>query len=225
MLKKSTSLFAWVITLLIPFVLLMLGARLLMTPLFLEVEYRLPGFPADSYGFSQADRLRWARPSVEYLVNSAPITFLATLSFEDGQPIYNERELSHMLDVKNVVQLLLKLWYLALLLLVGLGIWAWKANWLPTYQAGLRRGGLLTAALLLGLGAFAAISFWQFFAWFHSLFFSGDSWLFAYSDTLIRLFPIRFWQDAVAWIGGFALVSGLGLGLGLKPKTQTGVIV
>lgn len=218
MLKKSTGLFAWVVTLLVPYVLLMLGARLLMTPVFLEVEYRLPGFPPDSYGFTQADRLRWARPSVEYLVNSAPIAFLADLTFESGQPIYNERELSHMLDVKNVVQLLLKLWYLALALLIGLGIWAWRGDWLPGYLTGLRRGGRLTSALLLGLGAFAAISFWQFFAWFHSLFFSGDSWLFSFSDTLIRLFPIRFWQDAVAWIGGFAFVVGLLLGFGLKPK-------
>jgi integral membrane protein (TIGR01906 family) len=123
-----------------------------------------------------------------------------------------------MLDVKNVVQLILKLWYLALALLIGLGIWAWRGDWLPGYLTGLRRGGLLTSALLLGLGAFAAISFWQFFAWFHSLFFSGDSWLFSFSDTLIRLFPIRFWQDAVAWIGGFAFVVGLLLGFGLKPK-------
>ena len=218
MLKKSTGLFAWVATLLVPYVLLMLGARLLMTPIFLEVEYRLPGFPPDSYGFTQADRLRWARPSVEYLVNSAPISFLGDLTFDNGQPIYNERELSHMLDVKNVVQLLLNLWYVALALLIGLGIWAWRGDWLPGYLTGLRRGGLLTSALLLGLGAFAAISFWQFFAWFHSLFFSGDSWLFSFSDTLIRLFPIRFWQDAVAWIGGFAFVMGLLLGFGLKPK-------
>jgi len=224
MLKKIAPLLSWVVTLLIPLVLLMLGARLLMTSFFLEVEYRLPGFPADDYGFSLADRLRWAGPSVTYLVNSAPISFLADLHFDNGQPIYNERELSHMLDVKNVVQLLLKIWYLALVVLAGLGIWAWRSGWLSEYQAGWRRGGFLTVGLLIALGTFASISFWQFFSWFHSLFFSGDSWLFAYSDTLIRLFPIRFWQDAVIGIGGLAVILGLILAFGLKPKANPGVI-
>jgi integral membrane protein (TIGR01906 family) len=74
------------------------------------------------------------------------------------------------------------------------------------------------------LGLFASISFWQFFSWFHSLFFKGDSWLFAYSDTLIRLFPIRFWQDAVIGIVGLALLLGLALAFGLKPKAKPGVI-
>ena len=56
--------------------------------------------------------------------------------------------------------------------------------------------------------------FWSFFGWFHSLFFSANTWLFEYSDTLIRLFPIRFWQDtflAAAAIGtGGWFVAGCG---------------
>lgn len=202
--------------LLVPFTLIMLGARLLMTPLFPEIEYRLPGFPADPYGFTLEDRLHWARPSIEYLLNSADLSFLAELRFADGTPIYNERELQHMLDVKNVVQMLLRVWYAHLALLVLLGLWAWRSGQMTSFRAGLRWGGFLTVALLIALGAFAAISFLQFFAWFHSLFFEGDSWIFRYDDTLIRLFPLRFWQDAVLYIVSFAMLSGLALGLGLK---------
>jgi integral membrane protein (TIGR01906 family) len=218
--NKITLVLSWVTTLLVPLALLMLGVRLLMTPLFLETEYRMPGFPEDGYGFTLQDRLMWSGPSVEYLVNGEEIGFLAGLQFDNGQPIYNERELSHMHDVKNVVQNLLKIWYIDLALLVCLGLWAWRGAWLADYLLGLKRGGFLTVALLLALGGFASISFWQFFTWFHSLFFSGDSWLFSYSDTLIRLFPIRFWEDAVAWIGGFTLLVGLALGFGLKPKSK-----
>jgi len=60
--------------------------------------------------------------------------------------------------------------------------------------------------------------FWNFFAGFHSLFFEGDSWLFLYSDTLIRLFPLRFWQDAFLLAAVIALGCGVGLGLGLRTK-------
>jgi len=44
--------------------------------------------------------------------------------------------------------------------------------------------------------------------------------MFAYSDTLIRLFPVRFWQDCFIYVGGFALVVGLALIFGLKPKVK-----
>jgi integral membrane protein (TIGR01906 family) len=218
--QKLSLLLSWLVTVLVPLALLMLGVRLLMTPLYLEAEYRMPGFPEDSFGFTLQDRLEWSKPSVEYLLNGAGVDFLAKLQFDNGRPIYNERELSHMADVKKVVQMLLKLWVVDLVLLALLGLWAWRGNWRADYLWGWKRGGLLTAGLLIAMAAFAAVSFWQFFTWFHSLFFSGDSWLFEFSDTLIRLFPIRFWQDAVMYIGGFSILLGLLIGFGLKPKSK-----
>jgi integral membrane protein (TIGR01906 family) len=217
---RTTPFLSWIVAILIPLALTMLSVRLLMTPLFLEAEYRMPGFPEDAYGFGLQDRLQWAKPSMEYLLNSQGIDFLGALKFAGGQPIYNERELSHMADVKGVVQMLLKAWYADWILLVLFGMWAWLGGWWAGYLLGWKRGGLLTAAVLILLAIFASISFWQFFAWFHSLFFKGDTWLFEFSDTLIRLFPIRFWQDAVAYIGGFSILAGLGLGFGLKPIRQ-----
>ena len=219
-LKQLASVFAWITTLFIPMAIIMLGVRILMTPMFLDVEYRMPGFPDDRYGFGMQDRLKWSKPSVEYLVNGAGIDYLANLKFADGQPIYNERELSHMADVKGVVQLLLKIWYVDLLVLIGFGFVSRYIGLWAEYLVGWKRGGFLTVVLLVALGVFASTSFWEFFAWFHSLFFSGNTWLFEYSDTLIRLFPIRFWEDAVAYIGGFSLIMGLILGFGLKPESK-----
>lgn len=55
-----------------------------------------------------------------------------------------------------------------------------------------------------------------FFVAFHSLFFEGNSWLFLFSDTLIRLFPVRFWQDAFLLAAVIALGGGAALGWGFK---------
>lgn len=206
-----------------PLALIGLAVRILLTPLFYTVEYNLPWFPADEYGFTKQDRLQWAKPSVAYLVNSAGISYLGDLQFEDGTPIYNERELKHMQDVKLVVQGFLRVWYAALAILGMLALLAWRYDLLSEYLNGLRRGGwwMIGLAGALGLIAGAGILlnpniFWAFFSWFHTLFFEGDTWLFAYSDTLIRLFPIRFWQDAVLWAAVIALGGGLALALGLK---------
>lgn len=211
------SVLSWLVTVLAPLVIIMLGVRLLLTPVFLPIEYSMPGFPADTYGFTFEDRVRWGTPSLTYLINDRGIEALAELKFEDGNSIYNQRELTHMKDVKSALQMLLTVWNGALLLLAGLGIWAWRAGWSDDYRAGWRRGGFLTIFLLVAFAIFAATSFWEFFSWFHSIFFKGDTWLFPYSDTLIRLFPIRFWEDCFIYIGVFALLVGLALGFGLRP--------
>lgn len=78
--------------------------------------------------------------------------------------------------------------------------------------------GAVAVVVLVGMFMLPDL-FWAFFEGFHSLFFEGDSWLFLYSDTLIRLFPLRFWQDTFLFAAGIAVLGGFGLALGIKTKT------
>ncbi|MEZ0396385.1 MAG: TIGR01906 family membrane protein [Anaerolineales bacterium] len=208
----------WLVASLTPPALVFLALRLLLTPVFLQIEYRLPGFPPDAYGFTFEERLHYARLSLEYLLNDADITFLGDLEFPSGEKVFNARELRHMADVKNVVRPALWVGYGAWLTLIGLGIWARRGGWWATYRTALRRGGWATVGLVVLIGLGAAISFSEFFVIFHALFFEGDSWLFLYSDTLIRLFPMRFWQDAFSIAGLIALGGGLALGWSRTPR-------
>jgi len=216
---------SWLVTIIIPMALLGLAIRVLLLPVFFQLEYNMPYFPPDEYGFTKEDRLKWAPYAVNYLINSADISYLGDLKFEDGSPLYNERELSHMQDVKNVTQGALRLWYLSLALLAVLGIWAWFGWWWQYYLLGLQRGGWLMVGLAILIGTIVLVGiavnpnvFDEFFVLFHSLFFQGNSWLFYFSDTLIRLFPIRFWEDAFLLAAVIALGGGLALALGIKPK-------
>jgi len=220
--NKLSSILSYLTTLLTPIFLLGLGLRILLTPLFYNAEYRLPWFPPDTYGFTIEDRLRWAPYAVDYLLNNADISYLGNLTFEDGNPLYNERELGHMQDVKVVTKGALRVWYVAVVALAGLGLWAWYGKWWQAYRQGLRRGGWLMIGLVVAIGLFGAVAFWQFFTLFHSLFFEGDSWLFLFSDTLIRLFPMQFWQDAFLWAGVISVGGALALALGLKERSSRG---
>ncbi len=218
--ERFTPILSWIVALLVPFFLILTGLRLLLTPVFPEIEYRMPAFPADEYGFTMQDRLHWSKIAVQYLVNNADITYLSALRFSDGTPVYNERELRHMIDVKRVVKGALNLWYTASGLLILLGLWAWRGKWWPAYRRGFRRGGWITLGIMGAILLFALVSFWNFFVFFHKIFFQGDTWLFLFSDTLIRLFPLRFWQDVFLLEGVLVLGGALGLALGLKPKTN-----
>lgn len=216
--KILSIVLSWLITILIPLALTFLGLRLLLTHVFPQIEYRLPGFPKDDFGFNLQDRLKWSKISIDYLTNNASISFLGDLTFPDGTGLFNDRELSHMQDVKNVVKPVLWIGYGDWFLLVGLGLWACFGDWWRQYVRGVWRGGLLMLGLVVLIGIFASINFWQFFTDFHGLFFTGNSWQFLYSDTLIRLFPLRFWQDAFLFAGIIDVIGGLAFGLGLLSK-------
>lgn len=198
-----------VIAVIVPFFLIMSAVRVLISPLFLQIEYRSPAFPPDVYGFSQADRLYWSRFAVDYLVNHAGIEYLGDLRFPNGLPLYNERELDHMVDVKNLVQAMIRVWRLLLALLLALGGWAWLGKWSGSYWRGISNGGWATIAAISLILISVVISFNSLFTNFHRIFFTGDSWMFAWSDTLIRLFPLRFWRDAFIMMGMFTISGAL----------------
>lgn len=221
----NTTNSSWVIRLasllvviLVPVALILTSVRLLLTPAFVHVEYRTPFFPPDNYGFSQEDRLFWSMIALDYLLNDQGIAFLGDLRFEDGTPVYNERELGHMLDVKQVVGSALIVWYGSLIGLLVLGLWAWLGKWVDQFRRACMRGGWLTVILVGVIVSAVVVGFGVFFVFFHEVFFDPGTWIFRFSDTLIRLFPERFWRDTFLWIGGLSIAGGLLLALGLRPR-------
>ncbi|MEJ2601405.1 MAG: TIGR01906 family membrane protein [Anaerolineales bacterium] len=200
---------SWVVTLLVPAALCLTAVRAMMTPLYLQFEYNSPGFPADPYGFTKTDRLYWSNIALDYLLNNAGISFLGDLRFKDGSPVYNERELRHMVDVKNTVKGALTVWVVSLVLLVVLRVWAWRGGWMDAFRIGMVRGGWLTVVLLAGILLFVLLGFGVFFVLFHDVFFQPGTWMFLYSDTLIRLFPERFWRDIFIIVGLLTIAGAL----------------
>jgi len=198
------------LTISVPILLVLLSARLVMTPLFLTIEYGRPGFPEDEYGFTREDRLDLAPYALNYLINNADIAYLGDLTFPDGTPLYNERELQHMEDVQIVTRAAFSFLLIAGLGAIAASFFLWR-NPATRYalRNGLFNGAILTLSLILAITV-AAVGAWDFFfTTFHSLFFESGTWRFLYSDTLIRLFPEQFWFDASLTIGGLTVVGAL----------------
>lgn len=234
-----SNLFRLVVIVLMPLVFVLTNVRALLTPIYVNWEYNLPDFPADPYRFTTADRLKYSAVALEFLLNDAGIEFLGNQRFPEGvtapfesQPyyetrdetyMYNDRELKHMVDVKRVVKAALNVWAIGTFLwLVAVIALAWQPETRPVLRSGLLIGAGATVGLLVALGLYVAIGFDAFFVQFHLVFFEGNSWLFLWSDTLIRLFPEKFWYDAFLWIAGGtvaeAALLAAGAWFGLKAK-------
>jgi integral membrane protein (TIGR01906 family) len=199
------SLLTLFITLAVPVVLVLISVRLVMSPMFLGYEYNRPDFPVDAYGITREERLTYGPLAIDYLLSDAGIEVLASQTFADGTLLYTPLELQHMEDVKVVTRTAFNL---LVILLMLLGINAFfllrsRNQWtrIKAFWQGIFNGGLLTLGLIVTIVLGAIFAWDYFFVTFHRLFFADGTWVFLYSDTLIRLFPERLWFDAALLIG------------------------
>ena len=203
----------WLIVLALPVILIVGVVRALTWPWLPAWEYSRAGFPPDTYGMPAEERLWLARECVNFLNLPADLERLGRLRLEDGSMAFNAGELAHMADVKQLYDRLTSGALLALVMMIAAS-WALRRRGEAAALWGaLSDGGLLTLLALLGVGGLMLTSWDTFFVGLHGLFFTAGTWRFAYSDTLIRLFPARFWQDAGIWVAGTVAVISFALAL------------
>lgn len=198
-----------------------------------KYEYSKPDFPHDLDGMlpetavdrelvplSQAQRLELVLVAAAYLESWQPakeaIAMLAVQKLPHIEtPLYNQRELTHMIDVKHLTDAIR--WVaLVTAVIVGssLGFLLARPQTRQLAYLSLGQGGLLTCALLTGLTAFIFFGWGFFFYQFHGLLFPSGSWTFDATDGLIRLYPERFFFDVGVVISGGALLWGVLTALG-----------
>ncbi|MBA4384467.1 MAG: hypothetical protein C0410_07000, partial [Anaerolinea sp.] len=86
---------------------------------------------------------------------------------------------------------------------------AWRLGWTSQFWKAVSLGGWLTLGMIGLILVGTVINFDALFTGFHTLFFTGSTWLFYTNDTLIRLFPEKLWSDAFTFMGVFTLATGV----------------
>lgn len=211
------------VVVLIPLILILGSIRILTSDAYLGYEYNKPGFPPDLFGFSMDERLKLGSAGLLYVREPLPIGYLAEQKIKD-KPAFNDRELSHMEDVQRVFQLAWKVG-LVILALFGLAFAYLGVNPKRHFHlaSALQTGGVLAAGMITLIGLLAIVGWEKWFTVFHTLFFQPGTWTFAFSDTLIRLYPMQFWFDSALTVAGFNLIGGIIIGLiGKYWKSQIG---
>ena len=202
------------IPILVPAILVVNCIRVLANDWYIHFEYAKPDFPPDAYGFTPEQRTELALTGLHSVLpqDGAGIDLLRRERQPNGDPAFNERELGHMQDVRSLIGQVYPLHLIALaaiaVLALGLGRSAQMKRVVPR---ALQAGAILTLLIAAGLIAYILINFQTFFTQFHQLFFEGDTWQFQFTDTLIRLYPVRFWSDAATYIGVGTVAQALAL--------------
>ena len=197
--QSLLKLFCFLISLLVPAALLLGGLTRSISPTYPHQVYQF--LPADEQGLTQAERLDLALITLAYLQHPEPaataVRFLESQRLPGtNQPLYNERELAHLVDVKQLTDRL-NLWSENLNWLLGLSLlalFAWPPTRLQAVKT-LQNGAALSYFLLLAFLSLITFFWPLFFYAFHHGFFPPGSWSFAGTDTLIRLFPEAFWVN------------------------------
>jgi integral membrane protein (TIGR01906 family) len=164
-----------------------------------------------------------ARDIVAYFETSPRSALLDVRVEQNGEqvPLFNQKEVLHMRDVRNLFQSVFHLQELAFVYAVGyvVAVFIWSR------ERSLRRlarlatiAGALTA-LLLAVSAIAVmVGFDQLFTEFHVISFANDFWqLDPARDHLIQMFPQGFWFDVTLGVvvmtvleGGLLAAAGMG---------------
>jgi integral membrane protein (TIGR01906 family) len=179
--------------------ILLTGPLLLFAPPFVSFEQGRHDVPA-LLGTDQATVDRATSSMLGDLLFDGD--FAASIT-DDGAPVLDAAERSHMRDVGGVVRALVLVELLAVLLVV--------VGWVLLRGAPAQRGSaMLRAAAGIGalavvLAAFFGLAFEAAFSAFHAVFFPQGNWQFGPDSNLLRFFPEPFFFE-IALIAGVTIV-------------------
>ena len=119
-------------------------------------------------------------------------------------PVLDERERSHMADVRTVLLDLGLVSVLAAAALMAIGLASRGARW---FWRAARTGAVILAGGVVVVGLAFAILFDQAFELFHELFFPAGTYTFdPRSERLVQLFPDQFWSETSIALAGAVLI-------------------
>lgn len=226
--KIGTFLATWFIVIGTPLWLSTVAISLLMSPAWLAFEYQRGDFPRDAYGFSVDDRLTYAPIALAFIQQNYPVEWLAQAQLEGRlcyPPstheclLYTTREVQHLHDVQLVVRSVYLVGIVSALTCVGATALLAHARQLHHLLNAYVYTSVFMLAFVFTIIFIATVAWDFFFDVFHGLFFQEGTWRFLYSDTLIRLYPERFWFDSAVAIGVFLVLCSMTI-LGLTSYSR-----
>ena len=129
--------------------------------------------------------------------------------------LFNQREVTHLKDVKGLIQLAYRLQLASLAYIVVYIVINFVLRRGAFWRGLARRliwGSGATIALLAVLGLWAVIDFDSLFLLFHLVSFSNELWQLSPGDKLLLIFPQGFFNDAALFVAAAAIGEAIIIG-------------
>ena len=126
--------------------------------------------------------------------------------------LFNQREIYHMKDVKNLINLIDTIGLIigCVFIIFSFILVFHDHNWKETLLRLILLSGLLSVFLVILISITFLVFFDYFFVLFHEISFSNDLWILnPKTDYLIMLFPESFFRDATYAIGLLSMIEFL----------------
>lgn len=199
----------FLLALLFPFVTVGISVRIAFNEWIIDYIYAKKDFPKDRYGLPDKYRKELAKLGLRAVLSDEAFEEFKKARLPNGKPAFRQKEVKHMHDVKEFLKKFFPAVYLASLL--------WFAGFLfsrsPEYLTLSGVAGILTLSIL---GILVFTNYNKAFEVFHIITFDPYSWRFKYTDTLLRIYPMKFWYEATKVVAVMSFtMSFLTLLLGL----------
>lgn len=160
---------------------------------FYEREYEKLA-TAQRMGMSQEDLEKATEALLDYLKGERQDLLVQGVVHGQERQIFNEREIAHMADVKNLYLWAMRIGNCALAVSVLFYLTAWFSQQdKKSILSGYISGNWILFGLIAVLGIYAALDFNNFWTNFHHVFFTNDLWLLdPREDLLIQMVPEQF---------------------------------
>ncbi len=202
---------------------------ILLITSFEAVCYWIPGYYSREFQkYEVADELMYymgeemSYDSFEYVITETMQYLrgnrddLVIVTEIDGiqQEFYNDNEISHMADVRDLFVLCIRIRYAALAAVILILLWFAIKKKSYILARSFLGTVIAIAAAAAGFGLLAASDFTRYFTYFHQIFFSQGNWLFDPRESrMINMLPEGFFSDTALYILLCFLVSMLVCGL------------
>ena len=149
-------------------------------------------------------------------INKAVLQYLTSETPSLQVENFNEREETHLSDVKDVFKQLNDLMIVAFFLLIALIAFLIRKE--QSFRNLCFETSKICLIILLVAAIFSIVSFSFLFTSFHQVFFESGTWLFNNNDLLIKLYPNDFFNDFFQNILILTVLYNLILLVASKPK-------
>ena len=196
-----------------PLLLITTNVRIILNSAIIY-DYGFNKYKIEKYTGIEFEQLQVAGQQIrDYFNNDLDqITINISLHGDNVPNLFNEKEILHMYDVKQLVKMVyLVQLYSAILLSMGCVFILFNpsTNGRILTLKYFSRGGMFTFSLVIAVSVLAIIGFDRLFLFFHLVSFSNELWILdPRHDYLIAMFPQGFFFDCTVAIAFLTLLEG-----------------